>query len=137
MKRTLFLSVLSVVFICSIQTVRGQIPQTLSYQGVLTDANGAIVPDDKYILTFKLFDAAAGGRAIWSENQEVFIQNGLFNVALGSVSPLDIPFDKPFWLATTVGEGSDTSQRMELTATPYSLFARTVADGAIRNGAGK
>jgi len=131
MKRTLFLSVLSVVFICSIQTVRGQIPQTLSYQGVLTDANGAIVPDGKYTLTFKLFDAAAGGRAIWSENQEVFIQNGLFNVALGSVSPLDIPFDKPFWLATTVGEGSDTSQRMELTATPYSLFARTVADGAI------
>ncbi len=131
MKRTLFLSVLSVVFICSIQTVRGQIPRTLSYQGVLTDANGAIVPDGKYTLTFKLFDAAAGGRAIWSENQEVFIQNGLFNVALGSVSPLDIPFDKPFWLATTVGEGSDTSQRMELTATPYSLFARTVADGAI------
>jgi len=47
------------------------------------------------------------------------------------VSPLDIPFDKPFWLATAVGEGSDTGQRMELTATPYSLFARTVADGAI------
>ncbi|MCH7674883.1 hypothetical protein IH879_08020 [candidate division KSB1 bacterium] len=95
MKRTLFLSVLSVVFICSIQTVRGQIPQTLSYQGVLTDANGAIVPDGKYTLTFKLFNAAEGGRAIWSENQEVFIQNGLFTVALGSVSPLDIPWPNP------------------------------------------
>lgn len=131
MKRTLILSVLFVVLLCSIQTVRGQIPQTLSYQGVLTDANGAIVPDGKYTLTFKLFNAAEGGRAIWSENQEVLIQNGLFTVALGSVSPLDIPFDKPFWLATTVGESSDTGQRMELTATPYSLFARTVADSAI------
>lgn len=130
MKRTLFQSVLLVVLICSIP-VRGQIPQTLSYQGVLTDANGVIVPDGKYTLTFKLFDADEGGKAIWSENQKVFIQNGLFNVALGSVSPLDIPFDKPFWLATAVGEGSDTGQRMELTATPYSLFARTVADGAI------
>lgn len=130
MKRTLFQSVLLVVLICSIP-VRGQIPQTLSYQGVLTDANGAIVPDGKYTLTFKLFDADEGGKAIWSENQKIFIQNGLFNVALGSVSPLDIPFDKPFWLATAVGEGSDTGQRMELTATPYSLFARTVADGAI------
>ncbi len=131
MKRTLFLSVLLVVLICSIQTVRGQIPQTLSYQGVLTDANGAIVADGKYTLTFKLFDTDEGGKAIWSENQEVFIQNGLFNVALGSISPLDIPFDKPLWLAITVGKGSDTGQRMELTATPYSLFARTVADGAI------
>ena len=132
MKRTLLLSVLSLVFICSIQIVRGQVPQTLSYQGVLTDASGAIVPDGKYTLTFKLFDAAEEGKTIWSENQQVFIQNGLFTVALGSVSPLDITFDKPFWLATAVGEGSDTGQRMELTAMPYSLFARTVEDGAIR-----
>ncbi len=83
MKRTLFQSVLLVVLICSIP-VRGQIPQTLSYQGVLTDANGVIVPDGKYTLTFKLFDADEGGKAIWSENQKIFIQNGLFNVALGS-----------------------------------------------------
>ena len=95
MKRTLFQSVLFVILICSIQTVRGQIPQTLSYQGVLTDANGAIVPDGKYTLTFKLFNAAGGGRAMWSENQEVFIQNGLFTVAIGSVSPLDIPWPNP------------------------------------------
>ena len=69
MKRTLFLSVLFVVLICSIQTVRGQIPQTLSYQGVLTDANGAIVPDGKYTVRFKLYDAAEGGRVVWSEAQ--------------------------------------------------------------------
>ncbi len=131
MKRILFISVLFIILPSLIPTVRGQVPETLNYQGVLTDASGATVPDGKYTLTFELFSASSGGRAIWMEKQEVFIQGGLFSVALGSTSPLDIPFDKPFWLATTVGESSDTGQRMELTAAPYSLFARTVADGAI------
>ena len=119
------------VLISSGQFVWGQIPQTMSYQGVLSNAKGTVVPDGQYTLTFRLYDAATDGRARWSETQTVVVNNGLFNVALGSANPLDVPFEQPYWLAIAVGEGSEVSQRMELTSSAYSLIARSVADNAI------
>ncbi|MDZ7338121.1 MAG: hypothetical protein ONB30_06260 [candidate division KSB1 bacterium] len=99
----------------------GQIPQTISYQGVLTDATGAVLPDGNYNLTFRLYDAATGGTALWSEGQLVALSKGIFNVTLGSVVPLSLPFDKPYWLGVTVGGGAELSPRIALTAAPYSL----------------
>ena len=53
MKRTLFhiALVLLLIPILSGQGVLGQIPQTISYQGVLTDAQGTPVPDDNYSIS--------------------------------------------------------------------------------------
>lgn len=131
MKRILLtLSVMFVLFFSG-QVVWGQVPQTMSYQGVLTDAKGTLVSDGVYRITFKLYTTAQGGTPVWSETQSVVVKNALFNAALGSANPLDIPFDKPYWLAITVGEGSEVTQRMELTSSAYSLLARSVADNAI------
>ena len=111
--------------------VLGQIPQTMSYQGVLTNPEGRVVADGMYTITFNLYTAAKGDQRIWSETQTIEVKNGLFNVALGSANPLAIPFDKPYWLAVTVGDGSEASERMQLTASAYSLQARSVSDSAI------
>ncbi len=56
MKRILFLSVpfSMLLLILSGQYVWGKIPQTMSYQGVLTNAKGTLVADGHYTLTFKL-----------------------------------------------------------------------------------
>jgi hypothetical protein len=35
----------------------GQIPRTLSYQGVLTDSAGAPKPDGEYSFTFRLYES--------------------------------------------------------------------------------
>lgn len=92
-----------------------QIPQTMSYQGVLTGADGL------YSLTFKLYDVPANGDSLWQETQNVQVTSGLFNVILGSVSPLNLPFDKQYWLGITVGGGLELTPRITLTASPYSL----------------
>ncbi len=42
-----------------------QIPQTMSYQGLLTDAAGIPVADGPVDLTFKLYDAATDGTLLW------------------------------------------------------------------------
>ena len=120
-----------VIFILSVQNVWAQVPQTMSYQGVLMKAKGTLVQNGQYTLTFKLYDAAEGGKVLWSETQTIRVEDGLFNAALGRLNSLDIPFDQPYWLAVTIGDGEEVSRRMQLTSSAYSLHARSVADNAI------
>jgi len=100
-----------------------QVPKTISYQGVLTDASGTVVPDGNYNLTFRLYDVATGGTALWAEGQLVAVSKGIFNVILGSVAPLNLPFNKPYYLGVTVGAGTELSPRIALTGSAYSFRA--------------
>jgi hypothetical protein len=111
--------------------IEAQPPNTISYQGVLTDGSGNIVADGNYNLTFKLYDVATSGAALWQELQSVNITKGIFNVNLGSVSPLTIPFDKPYWLGITVQSGSELAPRIELTSSAYSLMTRSIINGQV------
>ena len=63
--------VLLLIPILSGQGVLGQIPQTMSYQGLLTNGDGNAVPDDNYTLSFKLYDVAIGASDLWEETQVV------------------------------------------------------------------
>jgi len=119
------------VFLFSIPHSYAQIPKTISYQGVLTEASGTAVPDGNYNLTFKLYDVAAGGAALWTETQSVVVNKGMFSVILGSANLLTLPFDKPYWLGMTVGSGSEMTPRIPLSSAPYSFRTNTVPDSSI------
>lgn len=123
MRRTLFLwtPCVALVAISTGGIAWGQIPRTVSYQGVLTDATGAVLPDGNYYLTFRLYDVATAGSVLWWEGQSVAVSKGIFNVILGSFSPLTLPFDRPYWLGVTVGGDSELTPRIALTGVPYSL----------------
>ncbi|RMD85782.1 MAG: hypothetical protein D6813_15790, partial [Calditrichaeota bacterium] len=101
MKKQAIFFILSILLLLFTILAQAQIPQTMSYQGVLTDADGNPVADGSVSLTFKLYDVATGGTALWEETQQVTTANGLFNVILGSTNPLNLPFDKPYWLGIT------------------------------------
>jgi hypothetical protein len=109
----------------------GQIPQLLSYQGVLHDNEGNTVGDGSYAITFTLYGQAESADALWSETRQVELAGGVFHVHLGSVNALSLPFDRAYWLGIAVGEAGELAPRIALTATPYSFMARTVADGAV------
>lgn len=125
MKCTLLLKALFLVLvpILSGLLVFGQVPQTISYQGVLTDTSGTVVPDGDYNLTFRLYDVASGGTALWTEGQLVAVQKGIFNVNLGATNPLTLPFNKQYYLGVTVGVGSEFLPRILLTGSAYSFRA--------------
>ncbi|NIA28741.1 MAG: hypothetical protein GWP06_02365 [Actinobacteria bacterium] len=115
-----------IFYVIALQTAIGQIPQTISYQGVLTDVNGNTVNGNQNFI-FKIYDDSTGGSLLWSEERaSIPVSNGIFNVILGSTNPLNLPFDKPYWLGITVGQGSDLTPRIELTSSAYSLSARSV-----------
>jgi hypothetical protein len=115
-----FVSIALMVFILT-QLSFGQIPKTISYQGVLTDAGGTVVPDGSYNLTFNFYDVVSGGASLWTEGQSVSVSKGIFNVILGSTNVLNLPFDKPYWLGITVGGGSELTPRTPLTTSGYSF----------------
>ena len=119
---------------------QAQIPKTLSYQGVLTNDSGEPLTGDQ-TLTFKLYDTVSGGSELWQEAQTMPLTDGIFSVILGSLTPLDLPFDRPYWLGVTVGSGTELAPRIELTGSAYSMNTLSVADSSItssaRNGEGQ
>lgn len=121
------------IMLCLLLTggVFSQVPQTLSYQGMLGDGSGTAVPNGNYNLVFKIYEAASGGDPVWEETHQAMVEDGIFGVILGSDTPLAIPFDKPYWLGITVGQEPEMTPRIELTASAYSLQTRSIADSAV------
>ena len=133
MKQVLLISIL--VFILIAQVSWGDIPETISYQGVLTDASGTPVADGSYSLTISIYDTETGVAALWSETHSpVTVKSGIFSVILGAGTPpvpLALPFDQQYWLGVRIGTGPELIPRIRFTSSAYSLNARTVADGAV------
>jgi hypothetical protein len=132
MKRMFFLSTLVAVLWAHLASA--QIPQTMSYQGVLTNADGKPMPNGNQAITFKLYNSPDGTTPLWAETQSVAVTEGIFNVQLGSVVPFSLPFDQPYWLGMAIGEGQELSPRIELTASAYSFYAKSIADSAVTSG---
>ena len=119
-----------------------QVPQTLNYQGVLTDAGGVVVADGDYSIVFSLYDVASGGSDIWSNTKTVSVSHGIFSVVLGESVPIDLDFDTQYYLGIAVEGEAELAPRVALTSSAYSMNARGVTgdsnvfppDGAVGIG---
>jgi len=121
MKNIRLLFILLCIVLISTSRIFAQLPQKLSYQGLLlVTANDPYV-DSTYAITFQLYDALSGGNSVWTETQSLTTKNGVFDAILGSIQPLNIPFDRQYWLGITVSGNPEFSPRVELVASPYSF----------------
>ena len=103
--------------------------KTIGYSGYLTDAAGPINIDK--VITFRIWDAATGGTAVWVEEIPVvhFI-DGEFSVSLGELVPfssaagLNFHSNTQYWLGITIGPITNTNElspRKPLLFVPYSF----------------
>lgn len=130
MKRICLFLALPMFF--SIATL-AQVPKTLNFQGVLINpSSGDPVADASYSFTFQIWDAVSAGTSLWTESQSLTTADGLYNAVLGTVTPLNIAFDQPYWLEVTVG-AETLSPRVEITAPAYMLDddIEDLADGSL------
>lgn len=113
------------------QPAMGAAPATMAYQGYLTSSAGTPV-NGTVAIAFRLYAAATGGTAIWTETQNVPVANGLYSVVLGAASSLaGLPFDQPYWLGVTIGTDAEMAPRQPLTSAPYAQTAsRLAANGS-------
>jgi hypothetical protein len=105
------------------------IPRTLSYQGVLQSSDGQPINGEEP-MTIRLYADTAGQNLVWEDTYTANVQNGIFNLLLGSQNPLpaDQQMDAPLWVAVKIGEAEEMKPYAPLSASPYAL---AVANGSI------
>jgi hypothetical protein len=102
-------------------------PPEIAVQGILTNLAGDPVKGPVG-LTFSLYDGPAGLQPLWTEQHTgVKLNNGRFDLLLGSKKPLDEPplfeqFDD-LWVGISVGGGAELP-RAPLSAVGYAMQAR-------------
>jgi len=110
---------------------------TIAYQGRLADADGNPLTDTVN-MEFRLYDAASGGAPLWEElwtgANAVQVSDGLFNVMLGSLTPIDaaiISANDTLWLGITAGTDDEMAPRVQLGTVPFAVQAMTIPDSSV------
>jgi cytoskeletal protein CcmA (bactofilin family) len=103
------------------------VPRSMTYQGILKDADGEGIPDSFFDVTFRIFDAETDGNQEWTES---FIGvgtdgEGRFTVTFTSV---DLGFDKDYWLEMEI-DSEVLAPRQKFNMAPFA-GASVLADYA-------
>ncbi len=129
MKRLIATLVLSAVGLGLGARSARAVPVTTSFTARIADAGGPI--DGLVNLSFKIYDAPAGGTMIWEETHAgVAADQGLVFVALGGVSPATNGLDASVfdggdrYLEISVN-GDVQSPRVPMLSVPYAVHAAT------------
>jgi trimeric autotransporter adhesin len=102
--------------------VEAQVPDKINYQGKLTNPGGQPI-NGPVSMVFKIYSGPSGGSALYTETQTVTVANGIFNVAIGSVTPLALPFNVPYYLGITAGTDAEMTPREAVLTSPYAFQA--------------
>jgi hypothetical protein len=120
-------SLICVFFLTISQSLRAEVPGTMTYQGWLLGSQDVPVTDS-LPMSFTIYDDSIGGALWWDESYSTIgIDSGSFSVVLGSQSTIpDTVFtgDRR-WLEISIN-GELISPRVELTSVPYSAHAGAV-----------
>jgi hypothetical protein len=111
----------------------GQVPRVLSYQGVLTDSDGRLLPDGEYRLTVRLYDRVDASDPVYVEEHRTAAVRGVVNLLIGSIQPLPagLAFDRVYYVGVSINGGQELGPRTMLTAVPYALrSAAATPDGS-------
>jgi hypothetical protein len=127
----------------------GNPPDRISYKGFLIDASGdPLEPGGplNHTIIFRIYDVLLGGTALWTEQQTVTIDNGVFSVLLGagtgvgseSHDLLHTVFQgnnaSHRYIGITVDGGVELAPRMRFLTSPYAHLASNAITANSLNG---
>ena len=106
-----------------------QVPHLIRYQGQAVDSKGVPL-EGPYTLTFRLYDAEAGGAKLWEESQaSVSLTDGHFSVLLGQMASLDsMDWSQACWLSIQVNGDPELAPRQRITSVPLAITAKQLED---------
>lgn len=107
------------------------VPQLVSYQGVLMQDDAVVVPDGLYSLRFRVFRQEALGTPAFEQTLQVQVTNGLYHVLLSDNPPWTLAeafAETPAYMEVTVlANGGSVPQdvvlepRQQIASVPYAL----------------
>jgi len=106
----------------------------MTFQGRLTLQGGGNANGSQPI-TFRIYSAAVGGTLEWMETQTAALNNGMFAVELGSVTPLHRSMldGRNLWLSIQISSDPEMVPRLAITADAYARLAEQALDVAGRD----
>ena len=130
MKRLVILIMVMAIVLMSVTAFA--VPQLINYQGRLTDDAGTPV-NNTLAFIFTMYNAPSAGSVLWSETQNVSINNGVYNVLLGSVTPIPASaFDGDgVYLGINVDSDGEMTPRQRIASVGYSYRAGSVDTGGV------
>lgn len=128
--------VLLSTLLLGVSPTQAQIERRISYQGLLTQANGAPVVGPQN-LQVELYTAPVGGTLVWDETHNaVNLTGGLFNIYLGEFNSLaGVNFEQQLYLSVRIVGQTEFLPRTRLAVVPYAIRAERalVAQGLDNN----
>ena len=112
-----------------------QIPEKVSYQAVIRDAEGVLVIDKELDITMSILQGSDLGTAIYVETQATQTNaNGLVSLTIGSGVALGAQFGSidwetgPYFIKTeTAIDGESLTSIAELLSVPFALYAKNTS----------
>ncbi len=104
------------------------IPNTVSFQGLLTNPDGSIYDDGEYDITFKIIVTPETGyeTTIWQEVHSVDVSNGVFSTYLGSTNNFPNNLSSEAMLEIQVGN-TILSPRQPFSSVPFAFKSQTAS----------
>ena len=116
------------------------INREINFQGKLVNnPSGTNVSNTTYTMVFTIYDRDSGGTALWTETQTVTTADGVFRVALGSVTPFPSNFNfnwSGLYLGIKVNSDPEMTPRVQLAAVPFAFNAQQVAGLTVQDDNG-
>ena len=112
-----------------------EVPKLLHYQGYLQGVDGTpihcpsaddCVVDAGIAVTFQLYPSQEAEKSFWSETHDaVAVHEGVFNLTLGSVTPLETAdFDTDaMYLGITINGGDELEPRQKFVSAAFAIRA--------------
>lgn len=113
----------TVLLFCGFSVSLAAVPDTLTYQGKLTNSSGSPV-NGTVSIAFAVYGVSTGGTALWTETQSsVSVASGIFTVTLGSVTPIPstVFSNTDLYLGIKVGADSEMTPRQKLHSVPFAI----------------
>lgn len=128
MNRVRILTLIAVAILAAQwSVVSAQIPQTISLQGVVRNADGTVLDQGQTHMRFLIYAVENGGSPVWSETKWVHVVQGVFGTQLGSDSALNVDFSQQYYVTYQVVGSPEFSPRIPFSSVPTS-FRAEVAD---------
>ncbi len=106
-----------------VNSTKAQSNPVVTMQGFLTDSTGRALPDGIYATKFRIYDDPTGGTLLWEESHDLILDHGLYDAFLGSNNPIDLSFDRDYWLSVEVEGVAPQQPRLRVGHSFVSLKA--------------
>jgi hypothetical protein len=130
-RRESWWSVIAVVgFMLSASAGAATVPASIDQQGRFFKSDGT--PETGTLkVTFRIYEAATGGSALWSENQSITLDgSGFYSVSLGTTTafPSTLWDGRVLFLGITIEGEDEMTPRQPVYSVPYALRAGQAVD---------